>query len=149
MKYAKNTYVPKEQTMEEIRELILKNGGQPYEIMENNLNQGIVTFLTPGLGVPVRYVLNYDPGSSQVNINAKWRAVLLTLKAKFVAVAEGFETAEEVFMSRILQANNQAASSAFLPVILRNSKRDLVKLSRALTGGHLRASEENGWKSLM
>lgn len=147
MKYAKNTYVPKEQTMGEIRELITKNGGKVHEITENNLGQGVVTFLTPGLGVPVRYMVNYEPGATQVEINAKWRAVLLTLKAKFVAVAEGFETAEEVFMSRILQANNAAASSAFLPMILKNSNRDLVKVPRALD--NLRISEANGWKKLM
>jgi hypothetical protein len=147
MKYAKNTYVPKEQTMREIRELITKNGGIVHEVTDNNNGKGVVTFLTPGLGVPVRYLVMYDPGATPVEINAKWRAVLLTLKAKFVAVAEGFETAEEVFMSRILQANNAAASSAFLPMILKNSHRDLVKVSRSLD--NLRVSETNGWKNLM
>lgn len=145
IKYAKNTYVPKEQTMQEIRELITNNGGEVHEVLENSLGQGVVTFLTPGLGVPVRYVVHYGAEISPVEINAKWRAVLLTLKAKFVAVAEGFETAEEVFMSRILQANNAAASSAFLPMILKNSNRDLVRVSRVIPKP---ATADNGWIKL-
>lgn len=142
MAYAKNTYVQKEQTMDEIRGLITKNGGQVHAIIDEPGNGfGMVTFLTPKLGVPVQYKIFYDRG---VEINAKWRALLLTLKAKFVAIEEGFETAEEVFMSRILQSNGSSSAVSFLPAILKNSDRDLIKISRVIApvAGQTRAFQE-------
>lgn len=133
MKYAQGTYVTKEQTIGEIRDLIEKNGGQVHHVISQE-NHGEIIFLTPVLGVPVKYTLIYetqrDPNKTQQAINEKWRAAYLTLKAKFVAISEGFETAEEVFMAKILQQNNAVASVTYLPQILRNSNRDLVKVSR-------------------
>ncbi len=131
MAYAKNTYVSKEQTMGEINALISKHGGKIHAISDDSTQGcGVVTFLTPGLGVPVQYKISYTGAEA----NSKWRALLLTLKAKFVAIEEGFETAEEVFMSRILQSNGASSAVSFLPAILKNSNRDLVKVTQALSG---------------
>jgi len=104
-KFAKHTYVPVEQSRGQIRAIIGAYGGLLLDERDDVPGRTIIMFrsnhTTPRhLRVMLQWPVNNVPEEQR-----KWRSLFLDIKAKFVAVDDGIETFDQVFMAWIIGEN--------------------------------------------
>jgi hypothetical protein len=107
-KFAANTSVPVAQTKGDIAAIIGKYNGALLNINETS---GRAELMFRSNQVPPRHLrvllhLPTDPEDEQV-CRRKWRALLIDIKAKFVAVDDGIETFDQAFMAWIIAADGK------------------------------------------
>lgn len=138
MAFASQTSVTVAESVADIQKIIARHGGKVLRCEEWN-SGGICEFVAKN--TKIRFVLEYRVTKSAMSHaperrdqehRAHWRALFLTIKAKFVSVETGIESFHEAFMGRIVQADDSVAVTKYLPQILKNS-----------------ITEANGWKKLL
>lgn len=131
--YAEQTDVPVERSMNEIRKLVAAHGATKFGSMEDagcaavaftlgNRNIRMVLHL-PELGT-LRF--QREPAGKQRSpaqahvfwergCRAAWRALLLSIKAKFVTIESGISTVETEFLPFIVIPNSQTVGEWLRP----------------------------------
>lgn len=134
--YAKDTNVSPEQTLMDIRKTLAKYKANGFGIVEDESRVG-VTFDMEGRRV--RFVVplpnrdnpeyKYQRSVGKVRaggfyaekyeqaIRQRWRALLLTIKAKLESVDSKIETFEEAFMAHIVLPDGRTMGDVALPQI--------------------------------
>lgn len=139
--YAKTTTVSADKTLTEIRAVILKYKASAFAFAEQHGKVGVtfemenrrVRFVVPlpnptarefthvkanqyG-GMRRRSAKEHDSAYEQA-VRQRWRALLLTIKAKLESVESGIETFEEAFASQLVLANGQTVGEYVLPLVI-------------------------------
>lgn len=129
--YAENTSVPVGRSQEEIKKCLVKYGATAFGIMESK-NKAALTFEIKGkrilftLPLPVYGIAtnpkNYLWGQEKIDqlIRAKWRALLLAIKAKLECVDAGITTLEQEFLAHIVLPDGRTAGDFIIPQIERS-----------------------------
>lgn len=97
-RYAEATKVPVSRSQDDIRLMLRKVGADQIGVMEGN-GQGYVVFKVRDTLYRIaspKIALKRDPEQEQ---RRQWRAILLLVKAKGVAIAEGISTVEKEFLA--------------------------------------------------
>lgn len=94
MTYASTTKVPVTQTRIDIERQLGKHGAEAFGFSQDG-DQAIIAFRLKGLSY--RFILKC-PEDGQA-LRAKWRALLLVIKARLEGVEVGIETYEEAFLA--------------------------------------------------
>jgi hypothetical protein len=133
--FAKDTGVPVERSLSEIRAVINKYGAgkiMTYEdadraIFAFEMRKRQEKFIMP---LPQRKDYKYTTGGrhgkvGDLNSNAydqavrtRWRALLLTIRAKLESVEVGIETFDEAFMAQIVLPNGSTMAEWAVPQIV-------------------------------
>ena len=119
--YAEGTKVPAKKTRDEIETLLEKYGADAFLY---GMDRGAVTIGFRIAGRHVRIALpladeqdfrGKAKGAFQQDVNERWRALLLTVKAKLVAVDRGISTIEREFLVDIIMPNNRTVGELLQP----------------------------------
>lgn len=113
--YARNTEVPVERSQAEIEKLLRDRGGEKYnrgddgkfEVVACQLNGRLLMFELP-------LVTDAEVRSAEKRAKRRrsmWRALLLTIKAKFVSVDAGVESFDEAFLAQIVVPTDDGRAS--------------------------------------
>ena len=149
-RFAQGTIVSPEKTLNEIQALIKRYGATKFAYGEEENRVGVtfemknrrVRFVMP---LPTKdagkltgsnqfgYKGQFSPGKYEQAIRARWRALLLTIKAKLESVESGIETFEEAFMGQIVLPNQQTVSEWLKPQL--NAAYEGGKMPPMLLGG--------------
>lgn len=120
--YAAATTVSIQETIHDIGKIVTQNSGTIEACKETSYGSLIHFKINR---ISVRFSIRYPSHFEFKNLSrweqAKksiWRALYLTIKAKFISVQSGIESVEEAFMAQIVQADGQVAATRFLPLIL-------------------------------
>lgn len=132
-KYAEKTTVSPEKTLAEIQCLLIKYGANKFMYAQEENRVGIGFCIN---NKSVRFVLPLPDkkdfqkrtdgtwrgerereNAYQQAIRQRWRALLLSIKAKLESVQSGIETIEEAFMAQIVMPNGQTMSEWAAPQI--------------------------------
>lgn len=143
-RYAERTTVPIERTHAEIRALLVKAGAEGFMVGEHN---GIAQLAFQMGGRQIRFRMPLprpqdkearisDAGRRRTEAQAldyvdaesrrKWRALLLSIKAKLESAASGIETFEDAFLAQTVLPGGQTMGEWATEA-----------LPRALESGHL------------
>lgn len=118
MSYAKNTSVPIARSQDEIRRILSKYGGNTFAFADNPETAMVQFELN---GKRIKYLIPLGQGDRKNNAaqvaRAKWRCLVLVIKAKLESVASGITTLEQEFMSQILLPNGETVGDVVLPEI--------------------------------
>jgi len=134
--YASGTTVAPEQTLMDIRKVLTKYKASAFGMVEDEKRVG-VTFEMQGRRV--RFVVplpdredraykyktsgkgyrmgQFNPKLYEQGIRQRWRALLLTIKAKLESVESQIETFEEAFMAHLVLPNGQTMGEIAVPQI--------------------------------
>lgn len=134
--YASDTKVSPEQTLMDIRRTLSKYKAVGFGIVEDETRVGVtfdmegrrVRFVVP---LPERnkkeyqYLRNtgkvrmgqFSPEKYEQAIRQRWRALLLTIKAKLESVESEIETFEEAFLAHIVLPDGSTVGDIALPQI--------------------------------
>ncbi len=125
MPYAETTNVPIERSKTEIKRIIYKYGASNYQFAETDERAMVQFVLNAKL---IRFVISFPPvddpmfsktprGRRRVNrqktslheqeIRRRWRALILSVKAKFEVVESGIESFEQAFMAHVVLPDNR------------------------------------------
>lgn len=111
MAYAARTDVPAERTMSEIRKLLMAAKASQIGVLEDwSAKRAIVAFELSDR--KLMFKLPLDPGRrSETKAGqfkrSRWRALLLTIKAKLESVESGIEVFDEAFLAQIVMSDGQ------------------------------------------
>lgn len=115
-RYAEDTTVEASDTRREIEALLSKHGADQFLSGWDTQNQqALVGFRIQNR--QVRILLPVPKKASAQQERRLWRALLLVLKAKLVAVADGISTIEKEFLADIVLANGQTVGQWASPQI--------------------------------
>ena len=120
MTYASETRVPAQQTRVEIERTLARYGATGFAY-GSEVGRAMIGFQTKDRRI--RFLLPLVPPSRMTEkqadqfIRSRWRALLLSIKAKLEAVESGIETFDEAFMSHIVMPNGQTMAEHTLPYI--------------------------------
>lgn len=134
--YAKDTNVSPEQTLMDIRKVLTRYKASGFGIVEDTTRVGVtfdmegrrVRFVVP---LPSREDKAYRYTSSgrhgvrgsfseqkyEQGIKQRWRALLLTIKAKLESVESQIETFEEAFMAHLVLPDGRTMGEVAVPQI--------------------------------
>lgn len=134
--FAKDTNVAPEQTLMDIRRVLTRYKATGFGIVEDNTRVGVsfdmqgrrVRFIVP---LPDRaakewqYTVSgkgyragqFNEKKYEQGIRQRWRALLLTIKAKLESVESKIETFEEAFMAHLVLPDGRTMSEIALPQI--------------------------------
>lgn len=132
-KFAVNTDVPSARTLDEIRQTLKRYNATSFGLLEDAKRVGVafemqnrrVRFTMP-IPQPNEHRTNSrgtTRTSAQINAavekarRSRWRALLLTIKAKLESIETGIETFEEAFMAQIVLPSGQTMSEWAVPQI--------------------------------
>lgn len=115
--YAKGTKVPVEKTRMEIERLLTQHKARATAVFTSpeaaavcfEMQERRVKFL---LTLPKMGSASFDRQSRE-----KWRALLLSIKAKLVSVESGIETFEDAFMAHVVMPDGSTVSEHVRPKI--------------------------------
>lgn len=127
-RYAEKTDVPSERTEIEIRKLLAQHGAEQFLsgiargaiLVGFTLRDRQIRFMVP---LPNREDFAKDAsgkartaavaaGFHDAEIRRLWRALLLTIKAKFESAQSGIETFEDAFLANIVLPNGRTVGEA-------------------------------------
>lgn len=134
--FAKDTNVSPEQTLMDIRKVLTRYKATSFGIVEDRARVG-VTFEMQGrrvrLVVPLPsrddaefkyttggrhgYAGSFSEPKYEQGIRQRWRALLLTIKAKLESVESQIETFEEAFMAHLVLPDGRTMSEVAIPQI--------------------------------
>lgn len=119
-KFAVNTDVPAKRTRDEIETLLLKFGARSFAygtqeaerkaVIMFEFNSRHVRFTLP---LPIETSIQM----TERRHRERWRALLLSIKAKLVSVDTGIETFEQAFLAHVVLADGQTVGDAIAPAI--------------------------------
>ena len=118
VKYAVDTKVPVNQTRNEIEMELTRFGASSfvYGVFPDK-----ATVMFEFVGRRVRFDLPLPKGDNDTKTaklhRAKWRALLLSIKAKLVSVDTEIETFEEAFLAHVVLPDGQRVADAIKPAI--------------------------------
>lgn len=135
-KYASETTVAPEQTLMDIRKVLTRYKASGFGIVEDTTRVGVtfdmqgrrVRFVVPLPDRKDKEYLYTTNGASWVKgelnekkyeqgIRQRWRALLLTIKAKLESVESRIETFEEAFMAHIVLPGGRTMGEVAVPQI--------------------------------
>lgn len=146
MPYASGTEVPVERSKTELKRVIYNNGAANYKYGEEedramvmfSKDNRIIRFMigfpspdskqfthTPGRGTKRSQTAAYKEYEAEQR--RRWRALILSVKAKFESAASGIETFEEAFLAQILLPNKQTVAQMALPSIAEAYAKGVVE----------------------
>lgn len=120
MTFAAKTPVPAERTRSEIENTLRRYGATGFAY-GTEPGKAMIAFQTKDRRI--RFVLPLAPSERLSEkqagqfIRSRWRALLLSIKAKLEAVESGIETFDEAFMSHIVMPNGQTMAEHALPFV--------------------------------
>lgn len=120
-RYAEDTTVPAERTRGEIERLLKQQGAEGF-LSGWDGDQVAIAFrlqerqVRIDLPMPARTEFRTERQYDQA-VRARWRALLLVIRAKIEAIASGITTLEREFLADIVMANGQTVSSWAVPQI--------------------------------
>lgn len=120
MTYAADTVVSPEKTRGHIERELRRYGATSFAY-GTEIGRAMVGFQTKDRRV--RFVLplvppqRCTPKQAEQFERSRWRALLLSIKAKLEAVESGIETFDEAFMPHIVMPNGQTMAEHSLPYI--------------------------------
>ena len=132
-KYAKDTKVPVDRSMSEIRRTLARYEAAAFALIEKSNQAGVafemcnrrVRFVIPmpdmqdyrrnTAGVAMGDVKSQQAYDKEVR--RRWRALLLVIKAKLEAVESGVESFEEAFMAQLVLPDGQTMTEWAKPQI--------------------------------
>lgn len=103
-KYAVETRVPISQSRHEIEQTLTKFGATSFAFA---LQPAAATIMFEFNERRIRFDLPIKPGSTERDHRVRWRALLLSIKAKLVSVDTEIETFEEAFLAHVVLADGQ------------------------------------------
>lgn len=123
MAYAERTSVPVERTKIEIEQLVMKRGAEQYmsghqssplrSVIQFRMRNRVIRFELP-LPQPER---NKSEQQLAQETRARWRALMLIIKAKLEAVENGVTTFEEEFLAHIVMPGDRTVAEYVVPQI--------------------------------
>ena len=120
MTYAASTSVPVDRTRSEIERTLMRYGAKGFAY-GTEADRAMVGFQTAERRIRFVLPLVRSQQQSQAQYDqmtrSRWRALLLSIKAKLEAVESGIETFDEAFMSHIVMPNGQTMAEHSLPYI--------------------------------
>jgi len=120
MTYANKTSVAPEKSRAEIEKTLKRYGATGFAY-GSQTGRAMIAFETKDRRI--RFVLSLIPESPCTSVQAdqfvrsRWRALLLSIKAKLEAVESGIESFDEAFLSHIVMPNGQTMADHSLPYI--------------------------------
>jgi hypothetical protein len=114
--YAATTKVPVAQTQEDIETLLTRYGASQFLRGWDGDTRAMVSFRMADRNV--RILLPLPQGDPQA-VKARWRALLLVIKAKLEAVDSGILTLEEAWLPHIVLPNGRTMSEEYAPQLTR------------------------------
>jgi hypothetical protein len=115
--YAKGTRVPVGNTKTEIERLLIKYKARATAFFANE-DGAAVAFEMQERRVMFKISLPAgDAPKAQQGRRERWRALLLSIKAKLVSVDSGIETFEEAFMAHVVMPDGQTVADHVRPRI--------------------------------
>ena len=120
MTYAATTSVPVDRTRNEIERTLMRYGAKGFAYgME--ADRAMVGFQTADRRIrfvlPLARLARTSESQHDQMVRSRWRALLLSIKAKLEAVESGIETFDEAFMSHIVMPNGQTMAEHALPYV--------------------------------
>jgi hypothetical protein len=118
--FASKTKVPANQTRIEIERTLARYGATGFAY-GSEIGRAMIGFQTKDRRI--RFLLPLAPPSRMSEqqtdqfVRSRWRALLLSIKAKLEAVESGIESFDEAFMSHIVMPNGQTMAEHSLPYI--------------------------------
>jgi hypothetical protein len=118
--YAAVTKVPANQTRVEIERTLTRYGATGFAY-GSEIGRAMIGFQTKDRRI--RFLLPLAPSERMSEkqadqfVRSRWRALLLSIKAKLEAVESGIESFDEAFMSHIVMPNGQTMAEHSLPYI--------------------------------
>lgn len=126
--YAENTSVPVDRSQGEIKKTLTKYGATAFAFGESP-ERAMVQFQMANrqikiiMPLPVKGVARdskkYLLGEDKINqlIRSRWRALVITIKAKLECVESGITTLEQEFLAHIVLPNGQTVGDLMTPQI--------------------------------
>lgn len=122
-KYAVDTKVPVSQTRSEIERELTRFGASAFAYAIQPKGASIMFEFE---GRRIRFDLPLPKDSSETKTaklhRARWRALLLSIKAKLVSVGTEIETFEEAFLAHVILPDGQRVADAVRPAIEQHYK---------------------------
>lgn len=112
MAYAARTTVAVSRTRQEIEHLLTKHKAKRFAVAVER-DQGGITFDLSDRRIRIKIRL---PGTDQGD-RSRWRALLLTIKAKIESVESGIETFDEAFLAHTVMPDGKTVAEHALPAI--------------------------------
>jgi hypothetical protein len=120
MTYANKTSVAPEKSRAEIEKTLSRYGATGFAY-GTEIGRAMIGFQTKDRRM--RFLLPLVPpqratqAQAEQFVRSRWRALLLSIKAKLGAVEAGIESFDEAFMSHIVMPNGQTMAEHSLPYI--------------------------------
>lgn len=132
MTYAQNTKVPIDRSQGEIRKLLTKYGATGFAFAENTSMAHVIFEIK---GLRIKFILHlpktYSENATQASIKAceqlcraKWRSLVLCIKAKLECVESGITTLEDEFLAHIVLSSGQTMGDFSIPQIQQSYKEN-------------------------
>lgn len=112
MAYAERTKVPVHQSKGDIEKTARKYGATAFGVMERE-GRAQIAFTVSDRNIMFRIPIPEDAQQER----SIWRALLLTIKAKFESAASGIETLEDAFMANVVMPDGRTISETARPAI--------------------------------
>lgn len=130
MSYAQNTSVPIDRSQAEIKKILGKYGASgfaygeqgPLAIVMFEMSGRRIKFILPMPQVPSKNAPQASIKTYEQLCRARWRCLVLAIKAKLECVASGITTLEQEFMAHIVLPSGQTVGQAILPQIDQSYK---------------------------
>ena len=117
MAYAEKTKVPVNQSRSEIEALLVKHKATSVAVF-NSPDQAAIAFEMLGRRIIFRLSMpKGDDQKSEQEKRRKWRALLLSIKAKLASIEDGIETFEDAFLSHIVMPDGMTVGEHTRPRI--------------------------------
>ena len=111
--FAKKTRVPVERTQQAIQVLLKKHGAEAFGTYGDSTTAA-VAFKMRGLSYRIELPV---PKSDEQGFRARWRLVLLLVRAKLELVAVGASTIEREFLADQVMPNGKTVGDSFPKII--------------------------------
>lgn len=121
-RYAADTKIPAKQTRLDIEDLLHKNGATDVEFgsLKSQSVARVAFIIAPVTGGPtrgIRVVLPLPDDETEQELNGRWRALLLLIRSKLVAISEGITELDDAFMADIVLPNGATMRETYGPQI--------------------------------
>lgn len=114
-KYAKGTKVPASQSRSEIEQTLTRYGADHFGYAQK---PGLATIAFRMRGRHIRFTVAMpDQDKAPQAFRQRWRALLLSIKAKLETVESGIEEFDEAFMAQLILPDGKTMAEFALPQI--------------------------------
>ncbi len=125
MSYAENTKVPIDRSQAEIKKILQKYKATGFAFMENTTMSVVlfeanfkrVKFVLPMPPLPSKNATGASIKTFEQLCRARWRCLVLAIKAKLESVESGITTFEQEFMAHIVLPDGRTVGDVMIPQI--------------------------------